>query len=93
MKLLDKLRQRFQPMLTCEQVNDFLMDYLDGRLAEDVKSKFEKHLQMCASCTPFLEQYQKTVELVSQDGQIEVPADLAEHTMSFLRQNLPNFQK
>ena len=80
-------------MLTCEQVNDFIMDYLEGRLPADIKSKFETHLQMCASCTPYLDQYQKTVEMVSQDGQIEIPSDLAEHTMSFLRQHLPSFQK
>ena len=92
MNLIAKIRNLFQPMLTCEQVNNFIMDYLEGRLTDDVRSKFEKHLQMCASCTPYLDQYQKTVDLVSQDGQIEVPADLAEHTMSFLRQTLPNFK-
>lgn len=93
MNYIDKIRHLFQPMLTCEQVNDFIMDYLDDRLSDDIKSRFEKHLHMCASCTPFLDQYQKTVELVAQDGQIEVPADLAEHTMLFLRQNLPDLKR
>ena len=92
MNLIDKIRHHFQPMLTCEQVNNFIMDYLEGRLSEDVKSRFEQHLQKCASCTPYLDQYIKTVELVAQDGQMEVPADLAEHTMSFLHQNLPDFK-
>ena len=80
------------PMLSCEQVNGFIIDYLEDRLPADTKSKFDKHLEMCPGCTPFFDQYKQTVEIVAKDGQIEVPADLAEHTMSFLRENIPNFK-
>ncbi len=81
----------FKPSLSCEQVNEFISDYLEDRLSADTKSKFEKHLEMCPGCSPFFEQYKQTVEMVAVDGKIEVPSDLAEHTMSFLRKNIPNF--
>ena len=80
-------------MLSCEQANDFIMDYLEDRLPAKTRDKFETHLEKCARCTPFLDQYKKTIELVSQEGQIEVPPDLAEHTLAFLRENLPNLQQ
>lgn len=93
MNLVDKIRNYFDPMLSCEQVNNFILDYLEDRLPKETHAKFEKHLKMCATCTPFLDQYKQTVEFVAVDGQIEVPADLAEHTMSFLRENLPSLNK
>ncbi len=92
MNIISKIRHMFKPMLSCEQVNGFILDYLEGRLPDETKNKFESHLQMCAACTPYLEQYKQTVDIVAKDGKIDVPADLAEHTMSFLRENLPNIK-
>ncbi len=80
-------------MLNCEQANSFIMDYLEDRLPAKTRAKFEMHLEKCAKCTPFLDQYKKTVELVAEDGQIEVPPDLAEHTITFLRDHLPDLQQ
>ncbi|MEM8485146.1 MAG: zf-HC2 domain-containing protein [Bacteroidota bacterium] len=93
MKLLHKIMHLFRPMMSCEEVNDFILDYLEGRLPRETKLKFEKHLEMCPCCVPFLDQYKQTVEMVATEGQIEVPADLAEHTLSFLREQLPSLQK
>ncbi|MFK7846502.1 MAG: zf-HC2 domain-containing protein, partial [Rhodothermales bacterium] len=47
-------------MLSCEQVNNFILDYLEDRLPQETHAKFEKHLKMCATCTPFLDQYKQT---------------------------------
>lgn len=80
-------------MMSCQEVNNFIMDYLDGKLSDETLDGFEKHLKMCPKCTPFLDQYKKTVDLVAEDGQIEVPSDLVEHTLVFLRDKLPELQK
>ncbi len=89
MTIIQKIRNLFNPMLTCEQVNQFIMDYLEGNLSEQTRKDFETHMERCPQCSPFLEQYRHTIEFVRSDGQIEVPRDLAVHTLAFLRDQLP----
>ena len=93
MNFLHKILHRFRPMMSCERVNEFILDYLEDRLPQETRKKFDEHLKMCPCCVPFLDQYKQTVEMVATEGQIEVPQDLAEHTMSFLREQLPSLQK
>ena len=88
MHLFQKIQQLFRPKLTCQQVNQFLVDYLDERLPLDTRVKFEKHLSMCPKCTPFFDQYNATIQIVKEDGQLDIPPDLAEHTLTFLRKEL-----
>ncbi len=93
MNIIHKIRRYFRPSLTCEEINEFILDYVEERLNEETRAQFEEHIKMCPCCVPFLEQYKKTVEMVATDGKIDVPADLAEHTMSFLREQLPSLQQ
>lgn len=51
-----------QPM-TCKEVNEFLMAYLDAELPEEARRAFEEHLSDCSSCTRYLEQYRRTMQL------------------------------
>ncbi len=88
MNLLNKIKSKFNPMLNCEQVNQFIVDYLEGDLPVKTKKQFEQHLTMCPSCTPFLDHYRETIQVVHDDGQLEVPDDLIEHTIAFLREHL-----
>lgn len=92
MNIFDKIRRHFRPMLSCEQANNFIMDYLEDRLPAKTRVQFRTHLEKCTKCASFLDQYEKTVELVAEDGLIEVPADLTEHTLTFLREKLPELQ-
>lgn len=39
------------------------MDYLDGELAVDTRSVFERHLAVCPECRAYLESYQVTLQL------------------------------
>lgn len=87
MRLFDKIRQIFSPSLSCEQVNGFLADYLEGRLSPEIRRQFEAHMEMCPSCAPFLEQYRQTVRLVHDEGQVDVPPGLIEHTLHFLQEH------
>ncbi len=51
--------------MTCREMIEFLMDYLDGQLPEDQVAVFEKHLEMCPPCKAYLETYRKSVDLAS----------------------------
>ncbi len=49
--------------ITCKELTDFLMAYLDGELDPKRRSLFDQHLSICPSCVKYLASYRKTVEL------------------------------
>jgi anti-sigma factor RsiW len=52
-----------RPYMTCQEVLDFLMAYLDGELTPDQHHEFERHLNVCPSCVNYLNSYRATVAL------------------------------
>jgi anti-sigma factor RsiW len=49
--------------MTCRELVEFLMDYLDGQLSEPERMCFEEHLGECADCVAYLATYQEAVRL------------------------------
>lgn len=49
--------------LTCRELVDFLMAYLDGELPERERAGFEAHLAECEDCVRYLGSYEATVRL------------------------------
>ena len=47
--------------MTCREFADFIMDYMTGELAADVRAAFERHISRCPNCRTYLAQYQQTV--------------------------------
>ena len=71
------------PMLTCEDVEHFLLDYLEGRLGWAKRMLFRMHLLMCDECVAYIAKYEATIALgqaafedPDADAAAEVPADL-----------------
>jgi anti-sigma factor RsiW len=65
----------------CEEVLDFLAEYLAGELAEERRAEFEGHLGGCDSCRSYLETYRETIRLArgaSEEAALaaEIPAEL-----------------
>jgi anti-sigma factor RsiW len=50
-------------MITCRELADFLMAYLDGELPVAAAASFEAHLAACPSCVRYMESYRRTIEL------------------------------
>ena len=50
-------------MISCEELDDFIVDYLDDALADNQKEKFEQHIRFCSSCIKYLENYKNTIAL------------------------------
>ena len=70
---------------TCEEVNGFIAQYLDGSLDDKTRKKFLFHIGDCAACGRYLEQYETTVDLTREAGAIDPPDELVEKTLGFLR--------
>ncbi|MBS0191987.1 MAG: zf-HC2 domain-containing protein [Phycisphaerales bacterium] len=49
--------------ITCRELIGFLADYLEGRLTEEQRHEFDRHLSVCPSCVNYLDAYRKTVAL------------------------------
>jgi predicted anti-sigma-YlaC factor YlaD len=70
-------------MITCRQLDEFIIDYLEGALPKRQKIIFELHLIGCPECRDYLVAYRLTmaiVKRVSENGRPQVaktmPADL-----------------
>jgi anti-sigma factor RsiW len=50
--------------MTCCEVVEFLMHYLDGELPEEQRAVFEAHLRRCPPCVAYLESYQISIQMV-----------------------------
>ena len=67
--------------MTCRELMDFLMDYLDGNLPPEKEKVFKQHLGICTQCVDYLETYKRTVDAAkvcreTEDVPEDVPEDL-----------------
>ena len=67
--------------MTCKELIDFLMDYVDGVLPETEARHFDEHLGACPCCEDYLASYRETVRLgkmICQPEKGALPPDLPE---------------
>jgi anti-sigma factor RsiW len=50
-------------ILTCQEINTFLLDYVDGTMPEALRREFERHLGICPDCAAYLATYRATIDL------------------------------
>lgn len=50
-------------MITCRELVEFLVDYLEGSLPPASVAAFEEHLRACPGCADYLFTYRETVHL------------------------------
>ena len=49
--------------MTCFELIEFLMEYLDNALSVEERARFEEHLAICPECVDYLSGYHSAVEL------------------------------
>ena len=66
--------------MTCRELLDFIMAYLDGELSNDQSQVFESHIALCRNCDAYVQTYRKTQELIAAlcDDDDEVPDEVPE---------------
>jgi len=67
--------------MTCREVTDFLLDYLEGELSGEVLRVFEAHLAGCEACVAYLASYRRAVRLGAsafRDEAGKAPPELVE---------------
>ncbi len=79
-------------MLTCKQLDDFLVDFLDGNLPFRQKLSMHMHLGLCKECRDYVRDYERAVALgrkaCSQQEEVtEVPEALVQAVLSNMQSN------
>jgi anti-sigma factor RsiW len=49
--------------LTCQELVELVTEYLEGRLPETDRRRFDEHLAACAACTTYVAQFERVIEL------------------------------
>ena len=83
-RLMKGLMLRHMPaMITCQEFEDFILDYLEDRLPAGQRRIFDLHLKICRECRDYLAAYRRTAEIgkaafVEPAAQVpdDVPEDL-----------------
>jgi anti-sigma factor RsiW len=52
--------------LPCQELVELVTDYLEGRLPEPERLRFEAHLGLCSGCRTYLEQMRQTVRALGR---------------------------
>lgn len=50
-------------MNTCQEILDFLDDYISSELPAAQREEFERHLAMCPPCVAYLKSYEQAIKL------------------------------
>ena len=81
-RLVKGLMLRHMPaMITCQEFEDFILDYLEGQLPARQRRVFEFHLKICRECRDYLAAYRRTAEIgraAFDEPAASVPDDVPE---------------
>jgi anti-sigma factor RsiW len=76
--------------ISCEQVAQLLLDYVEHSLSGAVRQQVQQHLTDCRDCAELERTYQATRRLCAQVQVHPVPPDAAEQLVAALRTRLQN---
>jgi hypothetical protein len=66
-------------------VTSLIADYLSRELNPNLLRAFDKHISGCQDCIGFLNTYRKTLDALRSLRYDDIPPDLQEKTLEFLR--------
>jgi hypothetical protein len=60
--------------MKCEDLLQYLSDYIDQNLSEDLVAEAQEHLATCQNCRVVLDTTQQTIFLFREQGKRTIPA-------------------
>lgn len=83
----------FPLMISCQELDEFISDYIEGKLPATINLKFRLHLIACRDCKSYISAYKRSIEMskaLCERLDSEIPDDVPEALISFV---LENFKK
>lgn len=74
-------------LMTCEEVDNALVDYADGALRNGPRRRVELHMRLCPDCKAFKESYAATIRATraTAGGEGPAPPGLIDDVLDQLR--------
>jgi anti-sigma factor RsiW len=76
---------RPEPELSCAELVELVTDYLEGRLPDRERRRFDDHLTACDGCTAYVEQMRATIAVTGHLREPELPPDVEERLLDAFR--------
>ena len=76
---------RTRTVISCHQLIEFCLDYVEGALPDDEQVRFRRHLSQCPDCVRFFETYRRTPEVSRDALKSQMPESVRESVRSYLR--------
>jgi anti-sigma factor RsiW len=65
-------------VLNCKHVWDYLSDYLDVTLPDEIRREVQRHLDLCEICSAVLDSTRNIIVLTADHRVFELPANFSE---------------
>jgi anti-sigma factor RsiW len=72
--------------MDCIKLVELVTDYLEGKLVEADRARFEKHLSLCDACATYLEQMRLTMRASGTLRAESIPPEALEALRNAFRQ-------
>lgn len=79
--------------MECNELVEYLSDYIDQNLEEDLVEAAQEHLATCENCRVVLDTTQKTIFLYREQGKRTIPAERRQRLFDQLQQTFLNKEK
>ncbi|MEJ2486286.1 MAG: zf-HC2 domain-containing protein [Anaerolineales bacterium] len=76
--------------MECNELVQYLSDYIDQNLEEDLVEAAKEHLATCENCRVVLDTTQKTIFLYREQGKRTIPAERRQRLFDQLQQTFLN---
>ena len=54
--------------MTCQELADFICDYIEGKLPDGERQVFQVHLDRCPSCIAYLGSIESTCKMIDREA-------------------------
>lgn len=71
--------------LDCRDVLSEISSFIDGDVSPEVKRTIDQHLEHCRSCRVLIDSTRRSVRILADGREVDLPAPLAEKIMSRVR--------
>jgi predicted anti-sigma-YlaC factor YlaD len=71
--------------LSCAELVELVTDYLEGRMPEVARARFDAHLDRCQGCRNYVEQIRGTVRLAGRLGEDDLTPEGRDRLLAAFR--------
>jgi anti-sigma factor RsiW len=71
--------------LTCQEMVELVTDYIDGRMDDSTRARFEEHVAECDACTLYIEQMRQTIVALGRIPAESISSEAEEELMAAFR--------